>query len=71
MEECFNFNFQKTIILLSKTPLTLPLPISHLCENHLPLPISHLCEFYMCTCINCNGYISLHAWLKIANQDGQ
>ena len=25
----------------------------------------------MCTCINCNGDISLHAWLKIANQNGQ
>ena len=49
----------------------LPLPISHLCENYLPLPISHLCEFHMCTCINNNGDISLHAWLKIANQNGQ
>ena len=44
--------------------ITLPLPISHLCENYLPLPISHLYEFYMCTCINCNGDISLHAGLK-------
>ena len=51
--------------------LTPPLPISHLCENYLPLPISHLCEFHMCTCINCNVDISLHAWLKIANQNGQ
>ena len=51
--------------------LTLPLPISHLCENYLPLPISHLCEFHMSICINCNGDISLHAWLKIANQNGQ
>ena len=50
--------------------LTLPLPISHLCENYLPLPNSHLCELHMCTCINCNGDISLHAWLKIANQNG-
>ena len=25
----------------------------------------------MCTCINCNGDISLHAWLKIVNQNGQ
>ena len=31
--------------------LTLPFPISHLCENYLPLPISHLCEFHM-TCIH-------------------
>ena len=51
--------------------ITLPLPISHLCENYLPLLISHLCEFHMCRCINCNGDISLHAWLKIANQNGQ
>ena len=51
--------------------LTLPLPISHLRENYLPLPISHLCEFHMCTRINFNGDISLHAWLKIANQNGQ
>ena len=51
--------------------LTLPLPISHLCESYLPLPISHLCEFHMCICINCNGDILLHAWLKIANQNGQ
>ena len=51
--------------------LTLPLPISHLCENYLPLPISHLCEFHKCTCINCNGDISLHALLKIAEQNDQ
>ena len=51
--------------------LTLPLPISHLCENYLPLPLSHLCEFHMCTCNNFNGGISLHAWLKLANQNGQ
>ena len=37
----------------------------------LPLPISHLCEIHMCTCITCNGAILLHAWLKIANQNGQ
>ena len=24
----------------------------------------------MCTCINCNGDISLNAWLNIANQNG-
>ena len=53
------------------TSLTLPLTISHLCENYLPLPISHLCEIHMCACINCNGDISLHAWLKIPNQNGQ
>ena len=57
------------------TCLTLPLPIiiSYLCENHLPycLPNSHLCEIHMCICMNCNGDISLHAWLKIANQNGQ
>ena len=51
--------------------LTLPLPNFHFCENYLPLPISHLCEFHMCTCINCNGNISLHEWLKIANQNDQ
>ena len=51
--------------------LTLPLPISHLCENYLPLPISHLCEIHMCTCINCNVDISLHARLEIANQNVQ
>ena len=44
--------------------LTLPLPISHLCENNLPLPNSHLCEIHMCKCLNCNGDISLHVWLK-------
>ena len=26
---------------------------------------------FMSACINCNGDISLHAWLKIANQNGQ
>ena len=26
---------------------------------------------HMFTCINCNGAISLHTWLKIANQNGQ
>ena len=54
---------QSWIILhvLREYTLTLPLPISHLCENYLPLPISHLCEFHMCTCIDCNGDISLHA----------
>ena len=25
----------------------------------------------MCTCINCNGDFSLHAWLKVANENGQ
>ena len=54
-----------------KNNLTLPLPISHLCENYLPLPIAHLCEIHMCTSIDCNGEISLHAWLNIANQNGQ
>ena len=34
--------------------LTLPLPISHLCDKYLPLSNSHLCEIHMCTCINCN-----------------
>ena len=28
-------------------------------------------EFYMCTCINCNGDILLHAWVKIAYQNSQ
>ena len=51
--------------------LLVPLPNSHLCENYLPLPNSHLCEIHMHTCINCNGDISLHAWLKIADQNGQ
>ena len=51
--------------------LTLPLPISHLCENYLPLPNSYLCEIHICTCINCNGDILLDAWLKIANKNGQ
>ena len=35
------------------------------------LPNSHLCEINMCACINYNGDISLHVWLKIANQNGQ
>ena len=30
-----------------------------------------LCEIHVCTCINCNGDISSHAWLKIVNQNGQ
>ena len=51
--------------------LTLPLPISHLCENYLPLPNSHLCEIHMCTCIHFNGDISLLAWLNITKQNGQ
>ena len=59
------------IVFNPLNPLTLPLTILHLCENYLPLPISHLCEFHMCICINCNGGISLHAWLKIAKQNGQ
>ena len=46
-------------------------PFSHLCENYLPLPNSHLCKIYKCACNNCNGDISLHAWLKITNQNGQ
>ena len=48
-------------VSMHREGLTFPLPISQLCENYLPLPISHLCEFYMCTCINCNGDISLYA----------
>ena len=60
-----------TLTLTLLQPLTLPLPISHLCENYLPLPISHLCEIHMCTCNNCNGDISSHAWLKIAKQNGK
>ena len=48
-----------------------PLPISHLWENYLPSPNSHLCEIHMCTCINCNEGISLHAYLKIVNQNRQ
>ena len=60
--------YQENIVL---TLLTLPLPISHLCENYLPLPNLHLCEIHMCTCNNYNGDISLHAWLKITNQNGQ
>ena len=51
--------------------LTLPLPNSHLCENYLPLPNLHLCEIHMWTCVNSNRDISLHAWLKIANQNSQ
>ena len=51
--------------------LSLPLPVSHLCENYFPLPISHLYEIRMCTFINCNGDISFHAWFKIANKSGQ
>ena len=44
---------------------TFPLPISHLCENYIPLPNSHIiCEIHTCTCINCDGDISLHARLK-------
>ena len=27
--------------------LTLPLPVSHLCENYFPLPFSHVCEIHM------------------------
>ena len=38
-------------------------------RNYLPLPISHLL-INICTCINCDGDISLHAWFKIANQNG-
>ena len=48
-----------------------PLPMSHLCENYLPLPNSHLCEIHMCTYIKFNRDILLHAWLIIANQNGQ
>ena len=54
-----------TNICYDHCALTLPLPNSHVCENYLPLLNSHLCEIHMCTCIDCNGDISLHAWLKI------
>ena len=34
----------------------------------LPSFTKFACEIQVCTCINCNGYISLHAWLNIADQ---
>ena len=39
--------------------------------RELPLPNSHLCEIHISTCINGNGDLSLHSWLKIANQNVQ
>ena len=33
----------------------------------LPLSNSHLYEIHMCTCNNCNGDNSSHAWLSIAD----
>ena len=71
MESWFHETIAQQTRMYEMSCLTLPLPISHLWENYLSLPDSHLCEIHMCTSMNCNGDISLHAWLKIVNQNGQ
>ena len=61
----------KTRTILIVRHVNLPLPISHLCKNHLLLSNSHLYEIYMCTSINCKRDISWDVWLRITNQNGQ